>query len=88
MGNLNGIEMRRWTPEETEAIVKDTIAKTDPGGEDLFFPITMVKFPIKFLKQHYQLCQRRFVDGENMYWLGQRIIKLEVNTENSDCFCQ
>jgi uroporphyrinogen decarboxylase len=32
LGNLNGIEMRRWTTERTEAIVKDAIAKAGPGG--------------------------------------------------------
>jgi len=32
LGNLNGIEMRRWTPEQAEAAVKDAIAKAGPGG--------------------------------------------------------
>jgi len=32
LGNLNGVEMRRWTPEEAEATVKDAIAKAGPGG--------------------------------------------------------
>ncbi len=32
LGNLNGIEMRRWTSETTENIVKETIAKAGPGG--------------------------------------------------------
>jgi uroporphyrinogen decarboxylase len=32
IGNLNGIEMRRWTPEEAEEMVKATIAKAAPGG--------------------------------------------------------
>jgi uroporphyrinogen decarboxylase len=32
LGNLNGIEMRRWTPEQTEAAIKTTIAKAGPGG--------------------------------------------------------
>ena len=32
LGNLNGIEMRRWTPEEAESIVKDAISKAGPGG--------------------------------------------------------
>jgi uroporphyrinogen decarboxylase len=32
LGNLNGIEMRRWTPEETEKAVKDAISKAGPGG--------------------------------------------------------
>ena len=32
MGNLNAIEMRRWTPAETEAKVKDAIARAGPGG--------------------------------------------------------
>ncbi|MDM8530160.1 uroporphyrinogen decarboxylase family protein [Anaerolineales bacterium HSG25] len=32
LGNLNGIEMRNWTPEQTETIVKDAIAKAGPGG--------------------------------------------------------
>jgi len=31
-GNLNGIEMRRWTPDQTETIVKDAIAKAARGG--------------------------------------------------------
>ncbi len=31
-GNLNGIEMRRWTPEQTEAVVKTALAKAGPGG--------------------------------------------------------
>lgn len=32
LGNLNGIEMRRWTPEQAEAQVKSAIAKAGPGG--------------------------------------------------------
>jgi uroporphyrinogen decarboxylase len=32
IGNLNGIEMRRWTPAEAEAAVKEAIAKAAPGG--------------------------------------------------------
>jgi uroporphyrinogen decarboxylase len=32
LGNLNGIEMRRWTPEEAQAAVKDAIAQAGPGG--------------------------------------------------------
>jgi len=32
LGNLNGIEMRRWTPEQTEAEVKQAIAKAGRGG--------------------------------------------------------
>ncbi|MBI4330373.1 MAG: uroporphyrinogen decarboxylase family protein [Chloroflexi bacterium] len=32
LGNLNGIEMRRWTPQQAEAAVKDAIAKAGPGG--------------------------------------------------------
>jgi uroporphyrinogen decarboxylase len=32
IGNLNGIEMRRWTPAEAEAAVKQAIAKAAPGG--------------------------------------------------------
>jgi uroporphyrinogen decarboxylase len=32
LGNLNGIQMRRWTPDEAESIVKDTINKAAPGG--------------------------------------------------------
>ena len=32
LGNLNGIEMRRWTPEQAEAAVKDAIAQAGPGG--------------------------------------------------------
>jgi uroporphyrinogen decarboxylase len=32
LGNLNGIEMRRWTPEQAEAAVKQAIAKAGPGG--------------------------------------------------------
>ncbi len=32
LGNLNGIEMRRWSQEETTAIVKDAIAKAGKGG--------------------------------------------------------
>jgi uroporphyrinogen decarboxylase len=32
LGNLNGIEMRRWTPEQAEAVVKAAIAKAGPGG--------------------------------------------------------
>ncbi|MBI2851014.1 MAG: uroporphyrinogen decarboxylase family protein [Chloroflexi bacterium] len=32
LGNLNGIEMRRWTPEEAKANVKEAIAKAGPGG--------------------------------------------------------
>jgi uroporphyrinogen decarboxylase len=32
LGNLNGIEMRRWTPAQAEAIVKEAIFKAAPGG--------------------------------------------------------
>jgi uroporphyrinogen decarboxylase len=32
LGNLNGIEMRRWSLEETEAEIKSAIAKAGPGG--------------------------------------------------------
>ncbi len=32
LGNLNAIEMRRWTPQETSTIVKNTIQKAAPGG--------------------------------------------------------
>ena len=32
LGNLNGVEMRRWTPEQAEAAVKQAIAKAGPGG--------------------------------------------------------
>lgn len=32
LGNLNGIEMHRWTPEQAEAKVKEAIAKAGPGG--------------------------------------------------------
>ncbi len=32
LGNLNGIEMRRWTPKQAEAAVKDAIAKAGRGG--------------------------------------------------------
>lgn len=32
LGNLNGIEMRRWTQDETESIVKKAIAQAGPGG--------------------------------------------------------
>lgn len=32
LGNLNGIEMRRWSVKETEDIVKNLIAKAAPGG--------------------------------------------------------
>ncbi len=32
LGNLNGVEMRRWTTLEAEAKVKDLITKAAPGG--------------------------------------------------------
>lgn len=32
MGNLNAIEMRRWTPAVAEVRVKEAIAKAGPGG--------------------------------------------------------
>ncbi len=32
LGNLNGIEMRTWTPQIAEARVKDLIARAGPGG--------------------------------------------------------
>ena len=32
LGNLNGVEMRRWTTTEAEEIVKQTINKAAPGG--------------------------------------------------------
>lgn len=32
MGNLNGIEMRRWTPQQAETEVRRAIARGAPGG--------------------------------------------------------
>ena len=32
LGNLNGVEMRRWTPEQAEAEVKKAIAQAGRGG--------------------------------------------------------
>jgi len=32
LGNLNGIEMRRWSPEQTKIIVRDIIRDAAPGG--------------------------------------------------------
>lgn len=32
LGNLNGVEMRRWTSIQTENIVKEAITKAAPGG--------------------------------------------------------
>ncbi|RPH31705.1 MAG: methylcobamide--CoM methyltransferase MtbA [Bacteroidales bacterium] len=32
LGNLNGVEMRRWTREETHRIVRDIIQKAAPSG--------------------------------------------------------
>jgi uroporphyrinogen decarboxylase len=32
LGNLNGIEMRRWTSDQAERIVKKAIAQAGPGG--------------------------------------------------------
>lgn len=32
LGNLNGIEMRRWTAQQAEAAVKRVIAQAGPGG--------------------------------------------------------
>jgi uroporphyrinogen decarboxylase len=32
LGNLNGVEMRRWTPQQAEAEVKSAIAKAARGG--------------------------------------------------------
>ena len=32
LGNLNGIEMRRWTGAEAEAAVRKAIAQAGPGG--------------------------------------------------------
>ncbi len=32
LGNLNGIAMRRWTPQQAEAAVKDAIARAGRGG--------------------------------------------------------
>ena len=32
VGNLNGVEMRRWTPAQAEGAVKEAIAKAGPGG--------------------------------------------------------
>jgi uroporphyrinogen decarboxylase len=32
LGNLNGVEMRRWGPQAAEAAVKEAIAKGGPGG--------------------------------------------------------
>jgi uroporphyrinogen decarboxylase len=32
LGNLNGVEMRRWTPQEAESQVKSAIAKAARGG--------------------------------------------------------
>jgi len=32
LGNMNAIEMRNWTPEQAEAVVKEAIAKAGAGG--------------------------------------------------------
>ena len=32
LGNLNGIEMRRWSQVEAETVVKETLAKGGSGG--------------------------------------------------------
>ncbi len=32
LGNLNGIEMRRWSPEKAEEVVKNAISQAGPGG--------------------------------------------------------
>jgi uroporphyrinogen decarboxylase len=32
LGNLDAITMRRWTPEQAEAAVRDAIAAAGPGG--------------------------------------------------------
>jgi uroporphyrinogen decarboxylase len=32
LGNLNGIEMRRWSPQQAEQAVKNAIAAAAPGG--------------------------------------------------------
>lgn len=32
LGNLNGIEMRSWSPQQAEAAVKEAIVKAGPGG--------------------------------------------------------
>ncbi len=32
IGNLNGVEMRRWTPEEAEATVRSVLLTAGPGG--------------------------------------------------------
>jgi uroporphyrinogen decarboxylase len=32
LGNLNGIEMRRWTEQQAEEEVKKAIARGAPGG--------------------------------------------------------
>ena len=32
LGNLNALEMRRWTPEMAEARVRDAVVKAGPGG--------------------------------------------------------
>ncbi|MCI5137983.1 MAG: methylcobamide--CoM methyltransferase MtbA, partial [Candidatus Electrothrix sp. AR1] len=32
LGNLNGIEMRRWTPEQAEGKVREAISKAGAGG--------------------------------------------------------
>jgi uroporphyrinogen decarboxylase len=32
LGNLNGVEMRRWTPQQAEAAVKQAVARAGRGG--------------------------------------------------------
>jgi uroporphyrinogen decarboxylase len=32
LGNLNALEMRRWTPEQAEARVKEAVEKAGRGG--------------------------------------------------------
>jgi uroporphyrinogen decarboxylase len=32
LGNLNALEMRRWTPEQAEASVKEAVEKAGRGG--------------------------------------------------------
>ena len=73
VGNLNGIEMRRWSPEHAEEVVKATIA--DGGlGVDLSSRTITVRFPFKLPMRSCYPFRRRSRSGPAIHWSGSRSI--------------
>lgn len=61
IGNQNGCDMHNWTREMTDKIIKNTIAKADPGGE-----IITEKFHGRFLMSLQVGYRKRYKSEKNI----------------------